>query len=249
MWTLVLVFGMGLAIDPVRLGLTVVMMSRRKPIVNLLAFWLGGILAGVGIGIVVLLLLRETALGAIRTAGSMITEFRSATVIFEGARLQIIIGFLMLVMVTVVEVRARAALTAPVVSGNGSTLVEERPSRNVFVRLGTVAENIMNSDRVWPAFAIGFSSFPPYEGVVVLAMIMASGTAVATQFGALMLFFLVLLAGVEIPLIAYLVKPAKTLEMMFKMQNWLRTYRRQISQVLIGVTGVVLLGGGVASFF
>jgi Sap, sulfolipid-1-addressing protein len=249
MWTFVLMLGVGLAIDPVRLGLTVVMMSQRRPIRNLLAFWGGGMLAGVGIGIAVLLLMGESALVAIRAVGSAISELRSATVIFDGPRLQIIGGTMLLITLVMSERRARAAARVPVASGTGSTLVREGPSRNPFVRLGAIAQNLMNCDNVWPAFLIGLSSFPPYEGVVLLGIIMASGTAIGTQFGALMVFFLILLAAVEIPLVAYLVTPDKTLAAMLKAQDWLRAYRRQIGQVIVGVTGAVFLVGGVASYF
>jgi len=253
MWTLVLMFGLGLAIDPVRLALTMVMISRRRPILNLLAFWLGGITAGIGIGVVVLLMMREAALVAIRTVGSVITHVRTATVIFDGARFQIIMGLLLLVTLTVSEIRKRAAANSPVArvtsggGGNVATLVDERPSRNPFVRLGAISQNLLDCDRIWPAFAIGFSSFPPYEGVVLLAFIMASGAAVGTQFGALMVFFLILFAAVEIPLVAYLVSPDKTQVVMLKLQDWLRIHRPQIAKFIIGGTGIVLLVGGVAA--
>ena len=41
-----------MAIDPARLGLAVVMLSRRRPMRNLFAFWVGGMLAGIGVLIV-----------------------------------------------------------------------------------------------------------------------------------------------------------------------------------------------------
>lgn len=247
-----LMFGLGLAIDPVRLALTMVMISRRRPILNLFAFWLGGIAAGIGIGIVVLLMMRETALGVIRSVGAVITQVRTVTVIFDGPRFQIIMGLLMLVTLTVSEIRARNAANSPMTrvtptGSAGTTLLDERPSRNPFVRLGAVSQNLLDCDRIWPAFAIGFSSFPPYEGVVLLAFIMASGAAVGTQFGALMVFFLILFAAVEIPLVAYMVSPDKTQVVMQKLQDWLQIHRKQIAKFIIGGTGIVLLVGGLAA--
>ena len=42
MWTYVLIVGAGMLMDPVRIGIAAILMSRRRTIVNLLAFWLGG---------------------------------------------------------------------------------------------------------------------------------------------------------------------------------------------------------------
>lgn len=253
MWTCVLIIGLGMAIDPVRLGFVVVLMSRRKPMRNLLAFWLGGIVAGVSVGVAVLVLMRDAALVAIRNAASAIAEVRSAVVIFSGPRLQITFGVLALLLLAVMTARARAAARAPAmpatVGGGGTaTLVQEPPSRNPFMRLGARTQEMLNCDQVWPAFAIGLAStFPPYEGVVLLAVIMASGAALGTQFGAFILFILLVLALIEIPLVGYLAKPEKTEAVMLRFQNWMRTYRRQITQVMVGGTGVLLLTQGIAA--
>lgn len=252
MWTFVLLCGFGMAIDPVRLGLAVVLLTRRRPMLNLFAFWLGGIVAGLTVGIGVLVLMREAALVAIRSVGSAISQVRSAIFILDGARLQITLGLLALVVLAVMTARARAAAQAPatpVTAGGGSapTLVEE-PPRGIFQRLGARTQEMLNTDVVWPAFLVGLaSSFPPYEGVVLLAFIMASGAAISTQFVAFILFTLMVLAVIEIPLVAYLAKPEQTLALMLRLQHWLRTYRRQIMQVSFGGTGIILLTQGLAA--
>ncbi len=66
MWTMVLLLGLGMAIDPAHLGLAVVMLSRRRPMLNLFAFWVGGMVAGVGIALAVLVFMRDVALAAIQ---------------------------------------------------------------------------------------------------------------------------------------------------------------------------------------
>ncbi|ORW38192.1 hypothetical protein AWB90_24460 [Mycobacterium paraense] len=252
MWTLVLICGFGMAIDPIRLGLAVVLLTRKRPILNLFAFWLGGIVAGLTVGIGVLVLMRETALVAIRNAGSAISQVRSAIFILEGPRLPITVGLVMLVVLAVMTARAKAATqvpTTPVTAGGAgtATLVEERP-RGIFQRLGARTQELLNTDVVWPAFLVGLaSSFPPYEGVVLLAFIMASGAAITTQFVAFFLFTLMVLAVIEIPLVAYLAKPDQTLALMLRLQHWLRTYRLQITQVSLGGTGLVLLTQGLVA--
>ncbi|OBI51241.1 hypothetical protein A5705_09195 [Mycobacterium sp. E787] len=252
MWTILLIAGFGMAIDPIRLGMAVVLLTRRRPMLNLFAFWLGGMVTGVSIAVAVLLLMRDVALVAIRNVADAISQVRSAIVIFEGARLQITLGLFALVVLAFMTARAKAAAQVPtssVTAGDGGTtmLVEERP-RSIFQRLGAITHDMLNCDVVWPAFVVGLgSSFPPYEGVVLLAIIMASGAAVATQFVAFILFILMVLAVIEIPLVAYLVKPEQTQALMLRIQHWLHTYRRQITQVSLGGTGLILLTQGIAA--
>ncbi|CKO76450.1 Conserved membrane protein of uncharacterised function [Mycobacterium tuberculosis] len=84
MWTMVLLLGLGMAIDPARLGLAVVMLSRRRPMLNLFAFWVGGMVAGVGIALAVLVFMRDVALAAIQGVVSAANEFREAVGIWRG---------------------------------------------------------------------------------------------------------------------------------------------------------------------
>ncbi|OBH03266.1 hypothetical protein A5696_09165 [Mycobacterium sp. E2699] len=252
MWTGVLLIGVGMALDPLRLGFVAVMMSRRKPIVNLLAFWLGGVVTGVIVGIGVLVLMRDVALAAVRSAASAITEVRSAVVFLAGPRLQLTLGLLMLLLVVVITARARAAgrvpTPQPTTGGGTATLVKEDRPRNPFVWLAGRTKEMLDCDVVWPAFVVGLSStFPPYEGVVLLAVIMASGATVGAQFCAFIIFTLLVNGLVEIPLVGYLLMPERTEAVMLRFHNWVRTYRLQITQVMFGGTGLIMLTQGLAA--
>ncbi|WP_156687027.1 GAP family protein [Mycobacterium sp. Marseille-P9652] len=252
MWTIVVVCGLGMAIDPVRIGLAVIMMSQRRPFRNLMAFWLGGVVAGVAVGLAALVVMRDLTTMALHFVVDVLTRVRVATVIFMGGRLQIAFGVLAFVILAVMTIRARTAARlsvggADMGGGHVATLVEERPA-NVFQRLGARSHDILSGDRLWPPFFVGLcSSFPPYEGWLVVAAIGASGAAVGTQFGALMLFMLLLLAVIEIPLLCYLAVPAKTHAVVERIHEWMRTYRLQLTQAIIGFTGVMCLFQGVTS--
>ncbi|OBK43451.1 GAP family protein [Mycobacterium sp. 1081908.1] len=253
MWALLVVAGLGMAIDPVRLGLAVVMVSRRRPMLNLFAFWLGGIASGVAIATIVLLGLRDVALAAIRAASSAIAEVRSAVVIFSGARLMITVGVLSLVILAVMLARERAAArvaVGPPTIGGGNTavLVEDERPKSRFARLGARTHEMLSGDALWPAFVVGAAStFPPYEGVILLTFIMASGTGIFTQFSVFIVFTFMVLAVVEIPLVSYLVMPEKTLALMLKIQTWLLTYRMKITQAILGIGGVAWVTQGIAA--
>lgn len=95
---------------------------------------------------------------------------------------------------------------------------------------------MLQGDVVWPAFVVGVaSSAPPFESVVALTVIMASGAEIGTQFGAFVVFTLLVLAVIEIPLVAYLAIPQQTQQVMLRFQDWVRSNRRQISlTILIG---------------
>ena len=57
-----LVMAMAAMVDPLRIGITVLVVSRPRPVLQLLAFWLGGLAMGFAVGLGVLFLLRDLAL-------------------------------------------------------------------------------------------------------------------------------------------------------------------------------------------
>jgi hypothetical protein len=245
MWTMVLFLGFGMAIDPVRLGIAVVLLSRRRPMVSLLAFWVGGMTTAIGLGIAVLVLMRDVALGAIRTADALINHVRSEVAVLAGGRLQITVGVIMLLLAVRMVAGERARIGAPVGGGGSAVALEERPLSR-FARLGARTQEMLKCDVMWPAFVVGVaSSFPPYEGLIVLTIIMASGATIGTQFSAFIVFTLILLAVIEIPLVAYFAMPQKTEAVVLRVQNWVQTYRRQISVTILVGVGIIFVVQGV----
>src|SRR5262249_29843260 len=57
MWTTLVVIAIALSIEPVRIGLTVLMLNRPRPMVQLLTFLCGGFAMGFGVNLVVLFVL------------------------------------------------------------------------------------------------------------------------------------------------------------------------------------------------
>lgn len=252
MWTYVVCVGVGMLIDPVRIGIAAILMSRRRAIVNLLAFWVGGMVAGVTVGIAVLVLLHDIALVAIQGAVSMINDVRSAVIILTGPRLQITLGIAALLALVVMLRRDRAQVMTRVpvaVGGGGAPDALPSPRKPTLAsRLSASIHRMLESGFVWPAFVVGLTStFPPIEGPMVLTVIMGSRTAAGTQFSAFIIFTLLVLAFVEIPLVSYLASPQKTEAAMVQMNNWITVHRRQIFETLLAVMGVVSLMQGVSS--
>src|SRR5437660_1293925 len=59
MWGTVFLLALAAATDPIRLGIATVLITLPRPIVNLLAFWLGGMASGVASALGALILLRD----------------------------------------------------------------------------------------------------------------------------------------------------------------------------------------------
>jgi hypothetical protein len=219
---------------------------------SLLAFWVGGMIAGVTVGIAVLVLLHDVALVAIEAAAATINDVRNAVIILTGEHLRITLGVLALVVLAVMLVRDRAQALAPVpvsVGGGGSTdVLPEEPKRTLFSLMATRIHTMLESGFAWPAFVVGLmSTFPPLEGPMALTVIMGSRAAAGTQFVAFIVFILLVLVFIEIPLVSYLAAPQKTQAVMLVMNTWITTHRRQIAEALLAVMGTASLVQGLAS--
>ena len=242
-----LVVGIGAFMDPMRLGIAAILMARRQAIRNLLAYWLGGMVAGISVGIVVLLLFRDVALVAIENAVASMNEVRSA-VGFSGGRLQIAIGMLALLGVAVLVARQRARVGAPVAVGGGyAPGPAPQSSKSSFVaRLGATTQTMVQSGGHWPAFIAGLgSTVPPIEGPIVLAVIMASKSELGTQFSAFVVFILLMLLFVEIPILSYWAAPQQTEAAMNRLNGWIHAHRLQIIQATLALAGVMFVVQGV----
>lgn len=237
--------------DPLRLGLVAVLLSQSRPILNLLAFWLGGVTAGVGVAMAALVFMRDVALSALQSMASTIAGVRSAVPIFTGGRFQITLGVIALLSVLVLLIRERLRAARPTVMadvGDQSDAAVQPRMPSLFARLGAVTQNVLQRGFVWSSFVVGLgSATPPVETLGLLAIIMASGAAIGTQFSAFLLYTLIVLAVIEIPLVGYLATPEKTQVVMMWLQNALRVHRRRISQTAITITGVACLVQGIGS--
>jgi Sap, sulfolipid-1-addressing protein len=260
MWTTVVSIGLIMATDPIRLGLALVLVTRGRPVLNLLAFWLGGMVAGVILATAVLVLARDMALPVIQAGVSAITEVRSSVAILTGGRLQITLGIIVLLSVVVLEARRRARDRTSVEVGVGAgggeasgVALQQRPP-SLIARMGARAHGMLTQDAarygglVLPAFVVGLaSSAPPIETVAALTIIMASGATIGTQFSAFLVFIVLVLTVIEIPLVGYLAMPQKTEALMMQMQDWLRTYGWKLTQGLFVVMGSWAVFQGVTS--
>ena len=207
-----MVMAVAVSLEPFRIGMTVLMLNRPRPTLQLLAFLSGGFAMGTAVGLVVLFVLRHRLSGATH---------------FTLPKVQIVIGVLAVLVATAV-----VATPSP-----------PRGMETLFTR----ARHLLDGSSPWVAGAAGLGiALPSLDYLAVLAVILASGAAPATQVGALLTFNVVAFTLVEIPLVAYLAAPDKTRALMAALHNWIRSHRRRNVAVVLAVVGSVLLAVGIA---
>jgi hypothetical protein len=227
MWATVLVFALMAATDPVRIGIAVLLVSRPRPLANLFAFWLGGMVTGVATALVALLVLREVA--------PLLAQSLTATAGSPAVRhTQVAVGVVAVLAAAYIAsgatIRQRQRVSVPA----GDTLIDAP---------GPVA---LENGSPWVAFVVGLgSATPPIECLLVLAAIMASGAAIGAQITAAMCFTVLAFALVEIPLVSYLIAPSATQAAMVRTHQWTQARRRPILAALIAFGGVFFVATGI----
>ena len=238
MCSAVLVLSLLAAVDPVRIGITALLISRPRPMLNLLAFWLGGLVAGVSAAFFVLFALRDFTLSVMRTVVS-------ATSSPITAYLQVAIGVLAVSFAVLLVARLRAHRRRPVpVSADGSAVYHLEPNTSpASSRLSM--RRLLDGGSWVVAFVAGVAlATPPVEYMAAILAIVASEPTAPTQFGAALMFTVVAFTVVEVPLITHLTAPAQTLAVVRRMNDWIGARRQAIPAVVVAVLGVLLVASG-----
>jgi Sap, sulfolipid-1-addressing protein len=237
MW-IVLALAICAGIDPVRLGIVALLISRPRPMRNLLAYWLGAMATGTTAVMGLLILLHHFTPTFMQTV--------SAALASSAARhAQIAIGLFALPVAVLIAVgfTVRRA-QVPMAVGCPSAQVPPRKPNALARMFGRVC-GLLESGPPWVAFVVGLGHGPPVEAYpLLLAVVAASGEAVSTQVTATIIFMIGLLALVEIPLVSSVAAPARTQMVMLQLHDWMRSRRRGIFATMLGAVGVMLVAGG-----
>jgi Sap, sulfolipid-1-addressing protein len=237
----VLVLALTMATDPVRLGVTLLLVSRPRPILNLLVYWLGAMFVGVTAAVVVLTMMRDFAPALLQNLSSL-----AATPALRHAQIAVGVLALLLAPLITAGLPARQRLRVPVsVGGDPSALlVQARTPTGISQLLGR-ARGVLAGESLWVALAAGLGTGPaPLEYLVALTAILAAGGEIGTQISAAVMFNVVMLAVCEITLVSYLATPTRTLAIIDQLNIWVRAHRRRILSVMVGVAGVCLVVTG-----
>lgn len=238
MFSAVLLLSLLAAIDPVRIGITALLIARPRPMLNLFAFWLGGIVAGVSVAFAVLFFLRDVTLAAIRAVDSA----TSSPIV---AYLQVSVGALALSAAALLIARswARHRPTVPASTGQSTNLLLEPNTSSVSGRLSIRGR--LASGSISVAFIAGAAlATPPVEYMAAMLAIVASERAAPAQVAAALAFTVVAFTVVEVPLITYLTAPARTMAVVRRVHVWISERRQAIPVLVVSAMGFMLLASG-----
>ena len=231
MCSAVFVLSLLVALDPVRIGIVALVISRPRPMRNLLAFWLGGMVAGMSVALVVLLFLRDFTL-------PLMHKVVSAMSTPVAAQTQVAIGVLAVSSATLIWARQREPIPA---TGGEAAVAVLRPNTSTGSGRLSIRGQLEGGSPV-VAFVAGLAlATPPVEYLAAMIAILASGAPAAEQVGAALMFTIVAFTVAEVPLVSYLATPAKTLAVVQRLNDWMNERRHAIPAVVVGACGVLLV--------
>lgn len=264
MWSEVLGLAFLVSLNPMLLGFTLLVISRPRPVQNLLVFWVGALLVNVPSFLGALMVMHWVPSFAsfaqdlaTPDAGSSIKPFQLGTGVFA----LVVAG----IMALRLWVRRRAPEPAPVGARGDSSLLVEDPKppvdsppswiRNTVARVRSTIGRLLHraheewdNGALWVALVFGMAYMPPPPLVLLVdTLIVGSGVAVVTQVIAAVAFIFAMLAVFEIVLFSYVVAPVKTQAVLRPVHDWSLAHRQHILLVLFAVVGLweLLIGFGI----
>ncbi|OBK07737.1 hypothetical protein A5746_28745 [Mycolicibacterium conceptionense] len=262
MWGSLVVLALLTTINPVRLGIILLVLSRPRPVQNLLAYWAGAVLIALASLVIPLIVLHSTP-----TSSAFAKRFAHPTADPMTQRITIGLGIALLAIAAFIV--ARNVLRKPVMagslqrpSGDGggtSTLVDDSGAPPAIAKLlystptdadtdpksrrltGRIREAWQNGSP-WIPFIIGIVVVPPLDGILfALAIVVASGASFEVQLVALIVFVFGVLLVEEIILVSNLVAPTRTQAALRKLHEWARVHRQTFAAAICVVVGASLV--------
>jgi Sap, sulfolipid-1-addressing protein len=268
------VLALMLALDPLRLGVLLLMIARQRPVHSLLFYWVGAMAVSVPYMLGPLMVLHVTP------GFRSFAQHAASTVLFGSGtarHIQTGMGVIALLIAALMAIRLRASERAYVATGANTasplvaasntptaisqpldrapdTTTEGRspirrlfaPANGAWQRLLLRAVGSWESQSARVPLIVGLlSGPPPLTVLLVLTTIMASGAAIGTQVGLAIAWAVGMFAVVEIILVSYVTSPTKTERALRLLHDWVLAHRRQAWIAIIAVVGVALLAYGI----
>lgn len=253
------VFGLALVVslNPVLLGFILLVISRPRPVQNLLAFWVGCLIVNVPAFLISLMVMHLVP-AFTSVARDLATPEQGSTV----QPLQLGTGVLALLIAALMAVRLwvrqRAKEPAPVGAGGNTPVLlldsntptaDAQPRgrisgvvahvRSRFRRLLHRGQDAWEDGALWVALLFGMAYLPPPPLVLLVdTIIVGSGAPIGAQVIAVIAFIFTMLAVFEIVLISYLAAPARTQAVLQPMHEWALVHRQHVLITLFVVVGL-----------
>ncbi|MGV9801530.1 GAP family protein [Mycobacterium sp. NPDC003449] len=266
MWGEILGLALVVSLNPVLLGFILLVISRPRPVQNLLTFWVGCLIVNAPAFLVTLF-----ALHMVPAFADFAKDLATPDPHSGIQPLQLGTGLLALALAAAMMVRARVRQRAPAsatvgADGGSSVLVLDtdtssadapaRPGRirtalanlrAAFGRFVARLHDAWEGGALWVSLVFGMGYLPPPPLVLLVdTMIVGSGLPIGTQVVAAVVFVLAMLTVFEITLLCYVVAPTRTQAVLAPVHDWALAHRQQVLIGLFVVVGVwqVLIGAG-----
>lgn len=227
MWVTVLMLALAVNLEPTRIGLVPLLLSREKPILQLLAYFVAGTSTTLGFGLLVLFVFHRNPFG---TAGG------------NGSTAQIVVGALALTVAAVMAVRELR-------QRRGREGRPESQAGGVDKFIAAVKKVLAKGRSPWFAALVGMlAGLPSVDYMAVLVVIATAKVPPAEQAAALVAFNLIGSLVVTAPLISYLIAPARTLEAVNRLGAWTKSRSRIEYALILAFVGCLLIGIGWSRF-
>ena len=265
MWDDILGMALLVSLNPVLLGFILLVISRPRPIQNLLAFWVGSVIVNVPVFVVSTLVLASVPSFA-AIAHDLVTPEPGSTV----KPFQLVSGLVCVAIAVALAVRMtmrnRIAQTTAVRTGDESPVLVMEPERPDVAsppagglhrawtglmagvhRLMSRAHEAWEGGALWVALLFGFCYIaPPPLVLMVATMAVGSGAPIGAQVVISIAFVFGMLAVFELALLSYAVAPDRTQAVLQPLHEWTRHHRLLVLLVLFALVGLwqVITGAG-----
>lgn len=239
MWTTVVLLGLTVSIEPTRLGLIALLLTRPRPIRHLIVFQVTGLTISLSVGLTVLFVFHHSFFGKSHVG---------------PAPLQIAFGVVLLLLAAVlasnIPLDRFSGQKVPHTGGvDGAAAAHVSPSpKNRRTQLLRRVRRFLKGESSALSASIGAATaMPSIDYFVLLAIIIASKAPALEQALALLTFLLLAGAGASIPLVSFILTPAKTRIWVQGLSSWIRRRTRKQAGLFVGVVGTLLIAIGVGS--
>ena len=220
----VVVLGLSAAINPILVGVVLVILASPRPKALLGAYVAGGMIVSVAIGIAVVSLASST--GAVKPTTSS-----------TNGLVDLVLGLLLLaVSAWFATGRAERRHAAKVAAASG------RPKKP------SVSDRLLGGSRATMAFAAGMLlTLPSALYLAALKDIAEAGVSTGEELLAILLFNVLMLSPALIPLLLLAVVPDGTKAAVERSDRWMREHQKPLVTVVAGAIGVYLTVQGIVA--
>lgn len=230
--------GLAVSIEPARIGLIALLLTRPRPARHLFVFLCTGLALSLSVGFTVLFVFHHTFLGQ--------ANFNPALIQIGIGVVAILLGALLASNIPLRQFARKEMADVPAGGPNETVVeVEQELAPGRFKRLSTRVRAFAKGESSWFSGSIGAAlAMPSVDYMALLALIIASKTPAIEQASALVTFLLLASWAAVIPLLSFMVAPGKTRIWVQRFNEWIRTRTRKHAGAFVIIVGVILLGVG-----